>query len=88
MTESGHAQLVGGIETGYARLHDKSGGSSVSDGSPWAAGVAGLRFLIAKNLWLESDYQLSWMEFGPISAREKKYLFTGSSLRFALDYQL
>ena len=88
MTESGHAQLVGGIETGYARLHDKSGGSSVSIGSPWAAGIAGLRFLIANNLWLESDYQLSWMQFGPISVREKKYDLSGSSLKLALDYQL
>ncbi|HBC45576.1 MAG TPA: hypothetical protein DCZ43_00875, partial [candidate division Zixibacteria bacterium] len=88
MTESGHAQLVGGIETGYARLHDKSGESSVSDGSLWAAGVAGLRFMIVKNLWLETDYKLSWMEFGPISVREKKYDLSGSSLKLALDYQL
>jgi hypothetical protein len=88
MTESGHAQLVGGVETGYARLHDKSGGSSVSDGSLWVAGVAGLRLLIAKNLWLESDYQLSWMQFGPIGAREKKYDLSGSSLKLVLEYQL
>ena len=88
MTESGHAQLVGGIETGYARLRDKSGESSVSDGSLWATGVAGLRFLIVKNFWLETDYQLSWMQFGPISIREKKYDLSGSSLKLTLDYQL
>jgi hypothetical protein len=88
LTESGHALLIGGIETGYARLTDKSGAVKTPAGAFTLTGLAGLRFMIAKRLWLETDYKLSLMDFGPITSREKKYLFSGSGVRLMLDYQI
>jgi hypothetical protein len=86
MTESGHALLVGGAELGYAHLTDKSGASSGKTGSFWISGLAGLRFFVFRTLWLEGDYRLSFQELGPLSVIEKKYIFSGSSLRFMMEY--
>jgi hypothetical protein len=86
MTESGHALLVGGTELGYAHLSDESGASSGKAGSYWIGGFAGLRFFMFKTLWFEGDYRISFQEFGPLGALEKKYIFSGSSLRFMLEY--
>jgi hypothetical protein len=86
ITESGNTQLVGGMETGYGELTDKESLASMTAGSIWVAGLAGVRFVLTYNIWLEFDYRLSWLEFelnGPIP---KKYLFSGSSLRLSLEY--
>jgi hypothetical protein len=88
MTESGHALLVTGAETGFGRLTDKAGSTKYSDGSLFIAGLVGLRFTVAPRLWLNTDYRLSFEEFGPLGPREKKYFFSGSSLRLSLEYQI
>jgi hypothetical protein len=88
LTDSGHTLLLGGAETGYARLTDKSGMVKTPAGAFTLTGLAGLRFMIAKRFWLETDYKLGLMDFGPITSREKKYLFSGSGLRLMLDYQI
>ncbi len=88
ITDSGHALLVAGAELGYAHLTDKSGGSSGKAGSFWMAGIAGLRFLIFRRIWLESDYRLAFQEFGPFGTLEKKYLLSGSGLRLLLEYPI
>jgi hypothetical protein len=74
------------METGYGELTDKESLASMTAGSIWVAGMAGVRFVLTANIWLEFDYRLSWLEFelnGPIP---KKYLFSGSSLRLSLEY--
>lgn len=88
LTDTGHALLVGGAELGYAHLTDNSGGSSGKAGSFWIAGIAGLRFLIFRKIWLESDYRLTFQEFGPLGTLEKKYLLSGSGLRLFLEYPI
>jgi hypothetical protein len=88
MTDSGHLLLVGGLETGYGRLTDKSGATNNSDGSLLIAGLAGLRFTVAPRLWLNTAYRLSFEKFGPLGPRQKKYLFSGSSLKLLLEYQI
>ncbi len=88
LTDTGHALLVVGSELGYAHLTDESGGSSGKAGSFWIAGIAGLRFLIFRKIWLESDYRLAFQEFGPLGTLEKKYLLSGSGLRLFLEYPI
>ena len=88
ITESGHALLVAGIETGYGELTDKSQGISKSSGAIWIAGMAGFRFLIARKVWLETLYRLTWQEFEIATYPERKYKFSSSSLRVSLDYPI
>jgi hypothetical protein len=88
LTDSGHTLLMGGAESGYGKMTDKSGAVKTPTGTFSLTGLAGLKFMIAKSLWLETDYRLGLMDFGPITSREKKYLFSGSGLRLMLDYQI
>jgi hypothetical protein len=88
ITESGTTFLVGGMETGYGELSDRTAPPAVTVGSIWVGGLAGLRFHVVQNFWCELDYRLIYLEYeinGPIP---KKYLFSGSSLRLTLEYPL
>ena len=86
ITESGNTLLVGGMETGYGELTDEELSSSKTGGSIWVSGLAGVRFVLTYNIWLELDYRLSWLEFELNGSFPKKYLFSGSSLRLSLEY--
>jgi len=88
ITESGHALLVAGMETGYGELTDKSVGISKSAGAIWIAGLVGTRFLIGGKVWLETDYRLGWQEFEIPQNPQRRYRFSGSSLRVSLEYPI
>lgn len=88
ITESGRTRLVGGMEIGYGELTDKSTSFSETAGSVWIAGLAGTRFMIGGKAWLELDYRLAWQEFELATTPQRRYLFSGSSLRLALEYPI
>ena len=88
ITETGNTLLVGGMEAGYGELSDKASSPTITAGSVWVGGLAGLRFHITYNFWCELDYRLIWLEYEINSPNPKKYLFSGSSLRLALEYPL
>jgi hypothetical protein len=88
ITESGNTFLVAGMEGGYGELSDKSASPKISAGSIWVGGLAGIRFHITYDFWCEIDYRLIWREYELNAAAVKKYLFSGSSLRLALEYPI
>ncbi|OGC93763.1 MAG: hypothetical protein A2W25_06520 [candidate division Zixibacteria bacterium RBG_16_53_22] len=88
ITETGNTILVGGMETGYGELSDKTNSPTVTAGSIWIGGLAGLRFHVTHNFWCELAYRFIWLEFEINSPNLKKYLFSGSSLRLTLEYPL
>ena len=85
ITETGHMLLVAGIEAGYGELTDNSNTISMISSSPWIAGLAGTRFMIASAIWFDVDYRIGIQDFNMNTQPVKKYLFTGSSLRLSLD---
>jgi hypothetical protein len=88
ITDSGSTRLVGGMETGYGELTDQSATVMTTAGSIWVAGIVGVRFKIAYGIFCELDYRLIWLEYDINSFNPKKYLFSGSSLRLALEYPI
>jgi hypothetical protein len=86
--ESGKDKLLFGFETGYARLSDKYQGRTKSDGSFWITGMTGLKFKLFSKIWGEIDYRISHLQFDIVYDLHQRYIFTGSSLRVALDYQI
>jgi hypothetical protein len=88
ITETGHALLVAGMETGYGELRDESNRIAKTGGALRVAGMVGTRFLIGGKAWLDLVYKLGWQEFSIAHYPSRKYRFAGSSLRVSLDVPL
>ena len=87
LTESGTTLLVGGAEMGYGEITDKANSTSKSAGSIWVAGLAGVRFDLFHNVPIEFDYRLGWLQFDVLRYPERKYKFSGNSLKLSLGYE-
>jgi hypothetical protein len=88
ITESGATLISAGMETGYGQLTSGSNALSSTSGSMWVSGMVGVRFLVAYNFWCELDYRLVWLEYEIRDINPKKFIFSGSCLRLALDYPI
>jgi opacity protein-like surface antigen len=87
ITETGRTLVLGGMEIGYGNLTDKSNLNSATAGSFGVAAFGGVRHLFSRRISLQLDYRLGWLEFDLGGVPEKKYNYSGSGLRLAVDYQ-
>jgi hypothetical protein len=87
ITESGRTLVVGGMETGYERLTDRSNSMSARVASIGVAAYGGVRYMFSPRFSLEMDYHFGWLEFDLNASPKRKYNYSGSGLRLSIAYQ-
>lgn len=86
MTESGMTLLVGGMEAGYGELTDKNEFSERTRGGVWIAGLGGIRHYFTQAISFEMDFRVKWLQYDFSEIPEKRYDFSGSTIRMTLSY--
>ena len=86
-TEAGHTFLILGAELAYANINDRANTYKDSKASVLLAGYVGMRYVMFHNTSIEVDYRLNSLEFNIKKTPQRKYKFTGNSLKLTLGYE-